>query len=133
MEDSEAEVRTKLKKAFCPSGVVAGNPVLAYVDMIVLPWCGSITVARRVDGDGNVDGGPPTEGAGKKPATAPREYTTMADLEADFASGAVHPGDLKPAVAEAINGILQPVRDHFVNDPRAAALLKKVKTFKVTK
>ena len=36
-------------------------------------------------------------------------------------------GDLKPALAAAINAILQPVRDHFASDPQAKELLKKVK------
>lgn len=36
-------------------------------------------------------------------------------------------GDLKPALTEAINVILQPVRDHFEKDERAKAILKKVK------
>jgi tyrosyl-tRNA synthetase len=53
-------------------------------------------------------------------------------LEADFISGRVHPGDLKAAVAEAINRILEPVRRHFESgEPKA--LLDKVKKFKVTK
>lgn len=45
----------------------------------------------------------------------------------------MHPSDLKPAVADAINKILQPVRDHFEKDERAKDLLKKVKAFKVTR
>lgn len=57
----------------------------------------------------------------------------MATLEADYASEALHPGDLKPGLTAALNAILQPVRDHFVNDKNAAALLKRVKQFKVTR
>ena len=41
--------------------------------------------------------------------------------------------DLKPALSRALNQILQPVRDHFENNAEAKELLKKVKTFKVTK
>ena len=42
-------------------------------------------------------------------------------------------GDLKPAVSRALNLILQPVRDHFENNAEAKELLKKVKSYKVTK
>ena len=56
-----------------------------------------------------------------------RAYTTAADLKEDFASGALHPGDLKPALARQLNAILQPVRDHFERDDRARDLLKQVK------
>lgn len=62
-----------------------------------------------------------------------KTYSDIAELCADYASGALHPGDLKPALAKALNAILQPVRDHFANDAAAAALLKQVKSFKVTK
>ena len=66
-------------------------------------------------------------------STFPRVYTSYEELAADYASGALHPGDLKPALAAALNAILQPVRDHFENDAEAKALLKQVKSFKVTR
>lgn len=56
-----------------------------------------------------------------------RVYNTFEELCEDYKSGALHPGDLKPALSRHINMILQPVRDHFTNDPHAAELLKKVK------
>jgi tyrosyl-tRNA synthetase len=34
---------------------------------------------------------------------------------------------LKPAVSEGINRLLQPVRDHFKNDPYASQLLATIK------
>lgn len=42
-------------------------------------------------------------------------------------------GDLKPSLSKALNTILQPVRDHFENNAEAKELLKKVKSYKVTK
>ncbi len=60
------------------------------------------------------------------------QYSEYGQLEADFLSGRLHPSDLKPAVAEAINSILEPVRQHFSSgEPKA--LLEKVKKFKVTR
>lgn len=53
MEDSDAEVRTKIKKAYCPPLVVEGNPCLAYVQHIVLPWVKTFTVPRS-----DANGGP---------------------------------------------------------------------------
>ena len=116
MEDAEGDVRTKIKKAYCPPGVVDGNPCLAYVRLIVLPWAGTFTVPLS-----------PKSGGGE------RVYTEFGPLAADYGAGEVHPGDLKPALAAAINAILQPVRDHFERNAEAAALLKQVKSFKVTK
>lgn len=36
-----------------------------------------------------------------------RSYTSYEELVADYRSGALHPGDLKPALAKHINQILQ--------------------------
>lgn len=36
-----------------------------------------------------------------------RSYTNFAEVTADYESGALHPSDLKPALAKAINDILQ--------------------------
>ena len=113
MEDSADEVRTKIKKAFCPPGVAEANPVLQYIKCVTLPWYGSCTIVR--EGGGEVS------------------YDLYDALEADYVAGAIHPGDLKAALTQQLNGILQPVRDHFVNDAAAAELLKKVKGFKVTR
>ncbi|GAB4817355.1 hypothetical protein N2152v2_004401 [Parachlorella kessleri] len=115
MEDSEQEVKTKIKKAYCPPQEIEGNPCLSYIKHIVLPWCNAFDVER-----------PDANGGSKS-------YATYEELCEDYASGALHPGDLKPALAKHLNQILQPVRDHFENNAEAKALLKQVKSFKVTK
>lgn len=115
MEDSEAEVKTKIKKAFCPPEIVEGNPCLSYIQHIVLPWCKSFDIERPDEHGGNTS------------------YTSFEDVAKDYASGALHPGDLKPALARHLNQILQPVRDHFENNEEAKVLLKQVKSYKVTK
>ena len=115
MEDTVADVNTKIKKAYCPPGKVEGNPCLEYIQYVVLPWNQEFTVTRKEENGGD------------------KTYKAYAELEADFASGALHPGDVKPALAKALNSILQPVRDHFKSNKEAAALLKQVKSYKVTK
>jgi tyrosyl-tRNA synthetase len=59
-------------------------------------------------------------------------YNRYEDLEADYVSGRIYPSDLKPATADALNRILEPVRVHFSSgEPKA--LLEKVKKFAVTR
>jgi tyrosyl-tRNA synthetase len=53
MEDSELEVRTKIKKAYCPPGEIEGNPCIAYVKYIVLPWNTEFEIERLDDNGGN--------------------------------------------------------------------------------
>lgn len=115
MEDEEAEVKRKINKAYCPPEIVEGNPCLEYVKFIVFPWFHEFKIVRSADNGGD------------------KIFTTFEELVADYSSGNLHPADLKPALSTAINKILQPVRDHFKNDPNAKELLKRVKNYKVTK
>ena len=62
-----------------------------------------------------------------------REYTTVEALAEDYKSGALHPKDLKDALAAALNKILEPVRQHFEQDANAKALLKKVRSYATTR
>ena len=115
MEDSEIDVKSKIKKAYCPAGEVKGNPVVEYVQYVILPWSGEFTVERKEENGGN------------------KTYTEYSEFEADFISGALHPADVKPSLSKALNTILQPVRDHFKNNKEAAALLKQVRSYKTTR
>lgn len=115
MEDSEPDVNTKIKKAYCPPQIVEGNPCIEYIKYIIFPWFNQFEVKRNENNGGD------------------KIYTSLDDLEEDFKSGALHPGDLKPSLSRALNQILQPVRDHFEKNQEAKDLLKKVKSFKVTK
>jgi tyrosyl-tRNA synthetase len=107
MEDTREAVEAKIKKSFCAPQIVEENPILDYCRHIIMPALGVLKINRK---DGNS-----------------KTYTTYAELEADFVSGECHPGDLKPAVAGAINDLLQPVRDHFANDPYAKKLLETIR------
>jgi tyrosyl-tRNA synthetase len=115
MEDTEADVNAKIKKAFCPPLIVKDNPCFDYLKHIIFQKMDKVHVARKES-----DGGEKT-------------YTSYDEMVADYTEGKLHPSDLKPALAKAINQLIQPVRDHFNNDPNAKQLLQKVKTFKVTK
>ena len=62
-----------------------------------------------------------------------RIYKTIEELCADYEAERLHPGDLKPGLAKALNVMLAPVRKHFETDENAKALLKKVKSYKATR
>ncbi len=60
-----------------------------------------------------------------------RIYKSYEELELDFVSGDLHPGDLKPAVAIVLNDLIKPVRDHFTNNAEAKQLLETIKSYQV--
>jgi tyrosyl-tRNA synthetase len=113
MEDTEQDLNRKIKKAFCPPEVVEGNPILDYVKHIIFGYFGKMSIEVKDQGA--------------------KEYTDYDVLEAEYRTGAIHPGDLKPAVAKALNAILEPVRKHFETNADAKKLLDQVKKFKVTR
>lgn len=115
MEDAEADVNRKIKSAYCPPCVVEKNPVLNYTKFIVFGKQSEFTVRRTSENGGDVT------------------FATYEALEEAYRNGALHPSDLKPAVAEALNAFIRPVREHFANDANAKALLATIKAYKVTR
>lgn len=115
MEDDEAEVNVKIKKAYCPPMIVEGNPCLEYLKYIILPWFNEFKVERSADHGGD------------------KTFKSFDELVVDYERGDLHPGDLKPALSKSLNKILQPVRDHLSKDANAKDLLKRVKGYRVTR
>lgn len=119
MEDSEKDVQSKIKKAYCPPGVVEKNPCLEYIKYVIFPWCEEFKLYRKSD---------------EEPETGKLEvYESYERFEKEYVEEKIHPGDLKPSLSKHLNAILQPVRDHFENDENAKNLLKTIKAYKVTK
>ncbi|XP_024017937.1 tyrosine--tRNA ligase 1, cytoplasmic isoform X1 [Morus notabilis] len=115
MEDDEAEVNLKIKKAFCPPKIVEGNPCLEYIKYLVFPWFNEFIVERSANNGGD------------------KVFKSFEELVVDYEDEKLHPADLKPALSKALNKILEPVREHFKKDSNAKELLKRVKAYRVTK
>ena len=86
MEDTREDVIRKIKKSFCEPQVIEENPIMDYLKHIIIPAKGSLKINRKDQ--------------------SPKNYSSYETLEADFVSGELHPSDLKPAVADAINDLL---------------------------
>lgn len=95
IHDSEQEIQSKFKKAFCPEKQTEGNPVLAWAKYLVFPSIGSLRVERPEKFGGDV------------------WFESFDQLEKDFAAGKLHPADLKTAMAGHVERLVKPVREHF--------------------
>lgn len=113
MDDSEQEVKRKIKKAFCQPKVVENNPLLDWTKWILFPILEKIII--------------PSD---EKWGTPERVYQSYQELEKDFAEEAIHPNDLKKSMTNHINQLLEPVRKHFEENSEAKNLLKLVKSYK---
>ena len=57
------------------------------------------------------------------------EYSSREQLEADFAAGALHPGDLKASVSSVMVQVLTNVSSAFKSDSVATKASKELKAF----
>ncbi|GFH58177.1 nucleotidylyl transferase [Chaetoceros tenuissimus] len=129
MEDTAADVERKIMAAYCPDKeeevkeeskeeTDAGkesmqltkdtlkNPCLDYIKNIILCPPGSTFTVNGTT------------------------YSEFEPIKADFLAGKISGDELKKGLIDALNNLLEPVRDHFTNDENAKDLLEKVKQYK---
>lgn len=115
MTDSKEDVERKFKKAHSVDGVVEDNPVLEYAKHIIFAVKDKIEVKRPEKFGGDVT------------------YSSYEELEKAFSEGSLKSIDLKAAVAQGINELLEPTRKHFTENKKAKELLEKVQSYQVTR
>ncbi len=94
-------IRRKIRKAYCPAGVVENNPILEINKHILFTIPGFKLVVERPEKYGGTV-----------------VYDNYEMLERDFAERRLHPADLKKATAEALVELLRPVRERLTRDPQ---------------
>lgn len=96
--DTAADVKKKLKRAFCEPGNIQDNGLLSFVKHVLYSLFKEgegFEVQRKEEFGGNVT------------------YNKYQELEDAFAKEEVHPGDLKASVERYINKLLDPIRKEF--------------------
>jgi tyrosyl-tRNA synthetase len=107
VHDTDEEINSKFKKAWCPEGVVDKNPVLEISKHIVFHEFKEFVVERPEKFGGNVT------------------YTSYQDLEGDFAQKKLHPSDLKATVSKYVTDIIRPIREKIVLTEELSEAIKK--------
>ncbi len=99
IHDSPDEVTRKIKKAYCPAGEVEGNPILEIAKYIIFRNMDVLEIQRKPKFGGDI------------------QFESYAELEEGFLNPkgpkGIHPLDLKIGVADALNQLLDPVREYF--------------------
>jgi tyrosyl-tRNA synthetase len=93
--DSPANVKKKIKRAFCEPGNIQDNGLLSFVKHVLFPIYNEFEIKRKPEFGGD------------------QLFTKYEDLENSFAAEQVHPGDLKAGVESYINRLLDPIRKSF--------------------
>ena len=115
VHDSAEEILRKVNSAYCPPKVLEGNALIEYSRYIVFRKQRFLRIERPEKYGGNV------------------EFFTPDELEKAYLGGALHPADLKRGVGDALDGIISPIREHFVKDPRAKRLYESVSMAETTR
>lgn len=106
IHDSPVEIQRKIAKAFCPPNSVKFNPIVDWTRCLIF-WGedkGELEVKR------------PARFGGTK------IYHSFKKLVDDYEKEALHPQDLKKAVAEWLITKLEPARKHFAQPKQAESL-----------
>ena len=108
VHDSAADIKAKLRNAYCPPKQAIANPVLETARLAVFTNTKELTITRP-----SKYGGPET-------------FVNYEALEQAYRNGKIHPLDLKNAVADALILILEPVRTHFTKHPERLVRMKAI-------
>lgn len=92
VDDTEEQINAKMKKAFCPAGEVENNPVLELFRYHICPRYEEVVFRRPEKFGGDL------------------QCRSYGELEQVYASGQLHPMDLKNGAARYMNMILETVR-----------------------
>ncbi|NLU46198.1 MAG: tyrosine--tRNA ligase [Euryarchaeota archaeon] len=101
IHDSDEEIRSKMKKAFCPpeKEKEEENPVLLLCKYIIFPRLGKLSISRPEKYGGDISFG---------------DYGEVSEA---YHSGKLFPLDLKNGVAESLTEVMGPVREYFAGHP----------------
>ncbi|TPX61622.1 tyrosine---tRNA ligase [Powellomyces hirtus] len=102
--DDAKTVSRKIKKAFCEQGNIDNNPLLEFLKIVVFP-------ARSLTNDNYKFVVSRNEKFG-----GDLVFNTYQDIEDAFKNETLHPADLKTGTADAINALLEPIREVFKDD-----------------
>lgn len=104
VHDTEDEVRTKVRKAFCPPDSATFNPVLDWARKLVFAREGEFRIARSEAHGGDL------------------VFTSADEMDEAYLSGSLHPADLKNGVAEWLVETLRPAREAFAAPDKQALI-----------
>jgi tyrosyl-tRNA synthetase len=108
VHDTPDQIQEKVRRAFCPPGEAAFNPVLDWIGKLVFGIAGGPFVVER------------------SPANGGRvSFESAEQVTAAYVGGSLHPMDAKAALAARLIDLLEPARAHFAR-PEMRAMLDEV-------
>jgi tyrosyl-tRNA synthetase len=100
IHDSDEEIASKIKKAYCPSKITENNPILEIINYVIFHEFDEFILERPTKYGGNIS------------------YFSFNELKVDFENGRIHPMDVKMSASIYLDKIVAPVRNYLENDYR---------------
>lgn len=94
IDDSPEEIKKKIKKSYCPSGQIEGNPILEIAEHFLFTTNDTLVIERPPKFGGNME-------------------LTHEQLIESYQKSDLHPLDLKNAVSRMLIEIFKPVREYL--------------------
>ena len=107
INDSDDEIKSKIKKAWCEEGNTDNNPLLEITKNVIFHEFNEISVERPEKFGGNVT------------------YSDSSQLELDFSQKKLHPSDLKQTVSNYLIKIISPIREKLTINEELLESIKK--------
>lgn len=109
IHDTEEQIKSKLKKAWCPEKQTEMNPMLEITKYVVFHENDTFKLERDAKFGGTI------------------EYENYEQLESAYRKGEIHPMDLKNNIAREISHIIEPIRKHFQDHSNFLDVFKEAK------
>lgn len=106
IEDSREDIIRKINKAICPPDIKE-NPLFEYIKHIIIRKIYPIVLCGK-------------------------SYSNIEEVQADFQNLIANESQFRTDVADYIDKIIQPIRDHF-QTPELQELLRRVESYRVTR
>jgi len=107
IHESDDEIKSKIKKAWCEEGNTDNNPLLEITKNVIFHEFNEVSVERPEKFGGNVT------------------YTDSSQLELDFSQKKLHPSDLKQTVSNYLIKIISPIREKLTINEELLEAIKK--------
>ncbi|MEM2954710.1 MAG: tyrosine--tRNA ligase [Candidatus Nanoarchaeia archaeon] len=114
IHDSEAEIRKKVKNAFCQEKELRFNPILDWAKNLIFTNFNSFEIERPAKFGGNI------------------VFESYDNLVKTYHEGKIHPLDLKNAVANYLIKLLEPARKHF-EKPKIKTMKEELEKLKISR
>jgi tyrosyl-tRNA synthetase len=116
VHDSFEEIKLKINSAYCPEKVVQGNPILDYIEKIIIDQKEDpISIERPQKFGGDLD------------------FKNYNELLESYRAGKIHPMDMKAFVAKELEKKVKPIREHFEKSREAGRLYEAMKSYSITR